>query len=275
MFKNDSNFLFYIPNKLKLISMKRVLIAMVFISALFSIPRSGASQQQTAYTVPASYNFDYEVTQQVNSANKNSGGAKTITYYYTQAGDYTAMKADNKNSILMIYTKDGTTAIVDDQKKTITILRMQNMMGDMSKIAAQYNKNNTSSAPSSVKHDSSNFKFAKTGNTKQISGYTSEEYSYTDSKGGKGSVWYAKVDFNTALFFMLGAGAAAPGPAMNKYASSTPSYPQLNDPHLLVTETENSAHPGEGLTTLSISKKSLVIATSGYRVNDLSNMMGH
>jgi len=62
---------------------------------------------------------------------------------------------------------------------------------------------------------------------------------------------------------------------MNKYASSTPSYPQLNDPHLLVTETENSAHPGEGLTTLSISKKSLVIATSGYRVNDLSNMMGH
>lgn len=247
---------------------------MVFTSAFFSIPYFAIAQQATAYKVPDSYNFDYEVVQQVNSSNKNSGGTKTIIYYYTQAGDYTAMKADNKNSILMIYTKDGTTAIVDNEKKTITILRMQNMMGDLSKIAAQYNKNNPSATPSAGKHDSSNFKFAKTGSTKQISGYTSEEYSYTDSKGEKGSVWYAKVDFNAALFFMAGVGATMPSAAMNKYAPSTPSYPQLNDPHMLVTETESSAHSGDGLITQSISKKSLVIATSGYRVNDLSNMMG-
>jgi hypothetical protein len=254
--------------------MKNVIGSVLFMLVLVSVPRSGLSQQKTAYKVPDSYNFDYEVAQQANSANKNSGGAKAITYFYSLSGDYTAMKADEKNNVFIIFTKDGTTVIVDNQKKTITLLRMQDMMGDMSKLAAQYNKNNPSATPATVKHDSSNFKFAKTGSTKQISGYTAEEYGYTDSKGEKGSVWYAKVDFNTSLFFMMGAGATPSGSAMNKYGATSSSYPQLNDPHLLVVEAENSAHPGEGLTTQSITKKSSVIATSGYHINDLSNMMG-
>jgi hypothetical protein len=254
--------------------MKPVIGSIICMAVLLSIPHSVVSQQQTAYKVPDSYNFDYEVTQQVNSANKKSGGANAITYYYSQNGDYTAMKADNKNNNFIIFTKDGTTAIVDDQKKTITLFRMQNMIGDMSKIAEQYNKNNPSATPPAVKQDNSSFKFAKTGSTKQISGYTAEEYGYTNSKGEKGSVWYAKVDFNTSSFFMLGAGATPSGPAMNKYGSAATSYPQLNDPHLLVVEAENSTHPGEGLTTQSIAKKSLVIATNGYKVNNLSNMMG-
>jgi hypothetical protein len=254
--------------------MKIVIGSIVFLSVLLFIPRTVVSQQQTAYKVPDSYSFDYEVTQQANSTSKNSGGAKAITYYYSQGGDYTGMKADNKNNNMIIFTKDGTTVIVDDQKKTITLFRMQNMMADMSKIAEQYTKNNPSATPPVVKHDSSNFKFAKTGNTKQISGYTAEEYGYTNNKGEKGSVWYAKVDFNTSLFFMLGAGAGSPGAAMNKTGTASPSYPQLSDPHLLVVEVENSAHPGEGLTTQSISKKSLVITTNGYHVNNLSNMMG-
>jgi hypothetical protein len=253
--------------------MKVLLGSIVFLSVLLSIPRSGVSQQQTAYKVPDSYNFDYAVTQQVNTADKKSGAAKAITYYYSQSGDYTALKADDKNNSLMIFTKDGTTVIVDDQKKTITLFRFQNMLGDMSKIAAQNNKNNPSSTPPAVNHDNSNFKFIKTGSTKQISGYTAEEYSYTNSKGEKGSVWYAKVEFNTSLFFMLGAGASPSGSAMNKYGTTAPSYPQLNDPHLLVVEAENSAHAGEGITTQSISKKSLAITTSGYHITDLSNMM--
>jgi hypothetical protein len=255
--------------------MKPLVVSIVFLSVLLSIPRAGISQQQTAYKVPDAYNFDYEVAQQANSANKNSGSAKAITYYYTLSGDYTAMKADEKNNTLIIFTKEGTTVIIDNQKKTITLFRMQNMMGDISKMAAQYNKNNPSATPSTVGHDNSNFKFAKTGSTKQISGYTAEEYGYSDSKGEKGSVWYAKVDFNTASFFMMGAGAAPSGAAMSKYGTAAPSYPQLNDPHLLVVEAENSEHPGEGLTTQSISKKSFVITTSGYHINDLSNMMGH
>ena len=254
--------------------MKKFIYSIVFLSALFFIPRSAISQQKAAYQVPDSYNFDYEVVQQVNSANKKSSDPKTITYHYSLNGDYSALSVPDKSNTLIIYTKDGTTIIVDDQKKTLTILHLQNMMGDITKMAEQYKKNNPSATSPSPKHDSSDFKFGKTGNTKQVSGYTTEEYSYTNSKGEKGSVWYAKVDFNAASFFMMGAGAASSNPAMSKYAGASSPYPQLTDPHLLLTETENSAHPGESLTTQSISKKSLVITSKGYTVNDLSSMMG-
>jgi hypothetical protein len=249
--------------------MKNVTCMIIFLSAFLFIPGYTISQQKAAYQVPDTYNFDYEVVQQVKGSGKSP---TTITYYYSQNGDYTALASDSKSNGLIINTKDGNTIIIDNQKKSMVIMRMQNMMGDIRKMAEQYKSN--PSAASSPKHDSSDFKFAKTGNTKQVSGYTAEEYSYTDSKGQKGSVWYAKVDFNASLFFMFGAGASPAGAGMNKYAPSSASYPQFNDPHLLVTEMENGAHPGEGMTTQSISKKSLVITTKGYTVTNLSNMMG-
>jgi hypothetical protein len=250
--------------------MKKIVYSILFLSALFFIPGAATSQQKAAYQVPDSYNFDYEVVQQVNAAGKSP---TTITYYYSQTGDYTAMSGDPKNNNLVINTKDGNTIIIDNQKKSLVIMRMQNMMGDIGKIAEQYTKNNPSAvAPS--KHDSSNFKFAKTGNTKQVSSYTSEEYGYTDSKGQKGSVWYAKVDFNASMFFMFGAGRSPASAGMNKYAPSSTSYPQFTDPHMLVTEMESNNHPGDKMTTQSISKKSMVITTKGYAVTNLSNMMG-
>ena len=252
--------------------MKKVIGIVFLSSALFVFPRPAVSQQQAAYQVPDFYRFDYEVVQQVNNASKNSDGTKTITYFYSQNGDYTAIKVDNKNNNLMINTKDGMTVIVDDQKKTITIFRLQNILGDLSKIADGNNKKSTSTTP--PQHDTSNFKVAKTGNTKQISGYTAEEYSFTNSKGEKGTVWYAKVDFNTGLFFLFGAGLAPSAPAMNKHTEGSPAYPQLSDPHLLFIETENNARPGEGIITQSISKKSLVISSKGYTINNLSKMMG-
>ncbi len=251
--------------------MKKVISSIVLSSALFVFPRPAVSQQQAIYQVPDFYHFDYEVVQQVNSTGKNSNGAKTITYFYSQSGDYTAIKADTKTNNLMINTKDGATIIVDDQKKTMTIFHMRTLLGDLSKVATEKSKS-TDSAP---KHDSTNFKFAKTGNAKQISGYTAEEYSFTNNKGEKGTVWYAKVDFNTGLLFLFGAGLAPSAPAMNKYTQASTAYPQLSDPHLLFTETENNTHPGEGITTQSISKKTLIIASKGYTINDLSKMMGH
>lgn len=248
--------------------MKNVIGIIAFLSAFFFISPSSFSQQKTAYQVPDSYSFDYEVVQQVTGSGKSP---TSITYYYSQNGDYTAMSGDGKSNNLIINTKDGITIIMDNQKKSIVIMHMRSMMGDIQKLADQYKNNPSATAPS--KTDSSNFKFAKTGNTKQVSGYTSEEYGYTDSKGQKGSVWYAKVDFNASLFFMFGAGAGNSG--MSKYAPSTSSYPQFTDPHMLVTEMESNNHPGERMTTQSISKKTMVVSTKGYAVTDLSKMMGH
>jgi hypothetical protein len=245
--------------------MKKRICIVVFFFTFFLIYSSSFSQQTPKYQVPDSYNFDYEVVQQVTGSGKSP---TTITYYYSTNGDYTAMTGGAKMNGIIINTKDGNTIIIDNQKKSLVIMHLKNMLGDIQKIAQQY-KGGTAD---SVKHANGDFKFAKTGNTKQISGYTSEEYSYTDSKGQKGSVWYAKVDFNAALFFLFGAGASPMG-GMNKGATSNP-YPQLTDPHMLVTEVESSSHPGDTMTTQSISKKSMQISTKGYTVTDLSNMMG-
>ena len=254
--------------------MKHAIFHFLLGMVILTMPFYVQSQAPAAYQVPDSYQFNYEVAQQVTSDNPNAGGPKSITYFYTTSGEYTALRASSKTNMIMIYTKDGTMVIIDDQKKSITIFRMPSMMGDMSKIPQQY----ASKMPSASKDSSiGNFKSAKTGNTKQIGGYTAEEYSFTSDKGEKGSVWYAKVDFNTQQFFRMGAGNPSPNPnpMMMNRSPQAASYPQLNDPHLLVTETHISSHPGAGLTTQSINKSSLVIQTKEYKIQNLSNMMGY
>jgi hypothetical protein len=251
-------------------TMKYVMGNVALLSAFFIIPHYAVSQQPTTYQVPDSYHFEYEVVQQVTGDNKNSGGPKTIDYYYSASGDYMGMKSADKNNNIIIFTKDGTSIIIDDAKKTIMIFNMRSMMGDLGKVAAQYNKNNPSASP--AKHDSTNAQVAKTGKTKQISGYTAEEYGFTNNKGEKASIWYVRVDFNTGLFYMFATGGSSPSrPGMNK-AMQNPAYPQLSDPHMMVAETENSTHPGEKLTTQSIAKTTMTINTKGYTVTNLSNM---
>jgi hypothetical protein len=246
--------------------MKKVIAGILSIAVFFVFPQYGRSQQPAAYQVPDAFHFDYEVVQEVSGDNKNSSGPKTIDYYYSGSGDYMGLKSADKVNNMIIFTKDGTSIVIDDQKKTIIIFNMKGMMGGL---AAQYSKNNPSA--STAKEGNSGGQVAKTGKTKDISGYTAEEYSYSNSKGEKASVWYAKVDFNTGLFYMFGTGGSMPTrPGMNN--TQTPSYPQLSDPHMLVAETENSTHPDQKLTTQSISKKTLTITTKGYTINNLSNM---
>jgi hypothetical protein len=244
------------------------------VTVLFLIPLCGRPQQQTGFQLPDSFHFDYEVVQQVTGANKNPSGPQMITYNYTQHGDYMAIRsATDKSNNIIIYAKDGTRIIIDNQKKSITIFNMANMLSGMGNAAAQYNKKNPSGQHSGA--DSSNFSGGKTGKSKQIAGYQAEEYSYTNNKGEKASVWYAKMNFNTALLHQMGSGMSTSPKLSMSQPPQTPAYPQLDDPNMLVLETENSSHPGEGLTTQSITKKDLVVVTKGYTVNNLSNMMGH
>ena len=96
--------------------MKNVVGTVAIFSTFFIIPHYAVSQQPAAYQVPDSYHFDYEVVQQVTGDNKNSSGPKTIDYYYSGKGDYMGMKADDKKNNIMIFTKDGTSVIIDDEK---------------------------------------------------------------------------------------------------------------------------------------------------------------
>ena len=250
--------------------MRKLFCQIILAPALIVLAVQARAQQPSAFQLPESFHFDYEVQQQVSGDNKNSTGPHTVIYYYSQKGDYMAIQAAEKNNNLIIYAKDGTTIVIDNQKKSITIFNMSNMLAAM-KNAPQYNQHNPANQP---KQDNGNAQGGKTGRSKQVSGYQAEEYAYTNNKGEKASVWFAKVDFDVSLFHQFSSGGSAgPGMSQNKMPQS-PSYPQPNDPNLLAVETKNNSHPGEGLTTQSIAKKSTVIETKGYTVNNLSNMMG-
>jgi hypothetical protein len=254
--------------------MKKIIYAILLLSVSFFTPRKSFSQQPPAYQVPDTYTFDYDVTQQMKEDQKKSGTPKLINYSYTTSGDYMGIRPSSDKNQFIIFTKDGLNIIIDDEKKTIIVLRLGNLIGDIAKLGAQQGKNST--MPSKTDSISSNkSQFAKTGNSKQISGYKAEEYSYTNNKGESGTVWCAKVDFNTALFYTMatvtGGSSAGRRPSMGGFAQSQ-SYPSFNDPHLLIAETTSSRHPGEGLVTQSITKKTTTINTKGYTINNMSNM---
>ena len=214
--------------------------------------------------MPDSYSFDYEVVQQIKGEKNKSGEPQLLTYYYTQNGDYMAIMPDKEKTSFLIYTKEGVNVIIDNQKKSLVLMRLGSLISGLSKAYTDQKKNNT---------DSSNSKShgEKTGNTKQICGYTAEEYKYTSSKGETGSMWCAKVDFNASMLLM-GMGASMNGKSTMGKMPQGQDYPSLNDPHMLVAEVKSATHPDEGITTISISKKSFTINTKDYKVNDMSNM---
>lgn len=250
--------------------MKKTTTALLFFIALFFISHNSYSQTPAPYHIPATYTFDYEVVQQVKSSKTKASEPQLITYYYTQNGDYTAIIPEKGKKDFLIYTKEGVNVIIDNEKKSIVLMRLGSLIGDLGKAYMDQKKNN----PSSSKSDSisSNGKVTKTGNTKKISGYTAEEYSYTNSKGESGSIWCAKVDFNALSFIMGMMGASVNGKSPMGKGTQGQDYPSFNDPHMLVVEVKSAKNPEEGITTLSIEKKSMTINTKDYKINDMSNM---
>lgn len=72
--------------------------------------------------------------------------------------------------------------------------------------------------------------FIRTGKTKQVFGYSAEEYSKHFTKEENGmehsgtmSVWYAKVDFDPEMMFSLGMGNMAAGQSQSKMSQSHPN----------------------------------------------------
>jgi hypothetical protein len=61
----------------------------------------------------------------------NKGKAyKEVTYLFTSNGDYAAVKPEDADFSLMIYSKKGYTWIIDDNKKTITVMSMPKTVGE-------------------------------------------------------------------------------------------------------------------------------------------------
>jgi hypothetical protein len=214
-----------------------------------------AFSQTTTFKMPAEIKFDKNVIQKIND--KKDG---TLSYYFTSNGDYAAMKPDSKDGSLIIYTKEGNMLIVSEKEKAIIVMNMKGFLDKAKDYAKDKNYTKDSAA--------SKTSFKKTGNTKTICGYTAEEYEITSEKG-KMNVWYAKVDFDSALLLSMRA-AKGPGAKSPSSGNDLENIPGVGK-NLFMAEMEKNDK--KVIETISIKKTDYSFSSVGYTVRDMSEMM--
>ena len=204
--------------------MKKIIYLLILtVSGIF---RTNAQEttKTAEYKVPAAYHFDYKVVYEVDRDDKKS--PETMSYYFTKNGDYMSMESSEmgkeKDMNFMISTKDGLMITFgeepipkkqDQSRKVLKVMDMHSMMkGGAETIAALAKtmpKKDQADAEKKKPNEMDNF--VKTGRTKQVFGYTAEEYSKNFTKEENGnvhegtmSVWNSKVDFDPEMMFSLG-----------------------------------------------------------------------
>jgi hypothetical protein len=252
------------------------LFTLVLIASLLTGNISFA-QTQSLYNLPDSYRFDYEVTQ-VLVNKKNVNDTSVMHFFYTKSGDYAAAEINGKGSmkrnLLVLLTHDGYSIIFDEHKKNITVISIRKLVSDLSGLT-KWIRMDSLIAHLRDKTDGKDFQSVKTGNTKQVGGYNSEEYSVSDSKGHKASVWCAKVDFNTPGDYILGIGGGNMLKMMSNRMTTHPLFQALTQPKTLITaiDTRDSVDGDRmNMRTVSINQIPTTILTSGYQVDNFSNM---
>ncbi len=242
---------------------------------LLLFAKTSYQQTTTSYQLPNSFSFDYEVVQ--SSENKKNGDTATMHFFYTKSGDYAAVKISGRQGMMMnkfiIITKDGMGVIFDDDRKDVSVINTRNILSDLMSLARLMKKDTMYMRD---KFAGKNISAVKSGNTKQVSGYTAEEYKISDSGAYKASIWIAKVDFNTQLYYLMR--AIGNMPKMNNMQmpmQNNPLMQTLIDPKNLITEittAESADGKGFNMHTTSITSSSMIKSTTGYKVNDYSNM---
>ena len=250
------------------------------------------------YKVPAAYHFDYKVVYEVDREDKK--GPETMSYYFTKNGDYMSMESSEmekeKDMNFMISTKDGLMITFgeepipkkqDQSRKVLKVMDMHSMMkGSAETIAALAKtmpKKDQADAEKKKPNEMDNF--VKTGRTKQVSGYTAEEYSknFTKEENGKVhegtmSVWYAKVDFDPEMMFSLGMGSMAGGGAQSRMNQTHPNNMLglgLTQKNYLLIEmdySEKGGKSGTGMKVVSIEKTNFNKSTEGYFIKNYAGM---
>jgi hypothetical protein len=250
------------------------------------------------YKVPAAYHFDYKVVYEVDREDKK--GPETMSYYFTKNGDYMSMESSEmekeKDMNFMISTKDGLMITFgeepipkkqDQSRKVLKVMDMHSMMkGSAETIAALAKtmpKKDQADAEKKKPNEMDNF--VKTGRTKQVFGYTAEEYSknFTKEENGKVhegtmSVWYAKVDFDPEMMFSLGMGSMAGGGAQSRMNQTHPNnmlglgLTQKNYLMIEMDYSEKGGKSGTGMKVVSIEKTNFNKSTEGYFIKNYAGM---
>lgn len=275
-------------------------LAYLSIIIVLSVLRTSAQETSKSpeYKVPAAYHFDNKVIYEIDREDQKA--PETVTYYFTKTGDYMCMQTpDSKEDgdmNFMIRTKDGLMITFgeeqvpnhsDKTRKVLKVMDMRSMMKGSGEAIAALAKNmpkkDNQEAEKKKPNDLDNF--IKTGKTKQVFGYSAEEYSkhFTKVENGKEhsgtmSVWYAKVDFDPEMMFSLGMGNMAGGQSQTKMSQSHANNMiglGLTQKNYLLIEmdfAETGGKSGTGMKAVSIEKTNFTKSTEGYYIKNYAGM---
>jgi hypothetical protein len=188
---------------------------------------------------------------------------------------------------MITFGEESVPKSPDKHRKVLKVMDMHSMMkgtGEaMAALAKSMPKKENTEAEKKKPNDLDNF--VRTGKTKQVFGYTAEEYSkhFTKEEDGKVhsgtmSVWYAKVDFDPAMMFTLGMGSLAAGRSQSKTQQSHPNnmlgmgITQKNYLLIEMDFAETGGKSGTGMKVISIDKIDLDKSTEGYFVKNYAGM---
>ncbi len=250
------------------------------------------------YKVPAAYHFDYKVVYEISREENKT--PETMSYYFTKDGNYMSMEPQDsqkdKDMNFMISTKEGLMITFgeepvpkspDKNRKVLKVIDMHSMMkGTAESIAAlakDIPKKDKTEAEKKKPNELDNF--VKTGKTKQVFGYTAEEYSkhFTKDENGKQrsgtmSVWYAKVDFDPEMMFGMGMGNPSAGKSQSNMNQSHPNnmlelgMTQKNYLLIEMDVAETGGKSGTGMKVVGIEKTNLSKSTEGYYIKNYAGM---
>lgn len=205
----------------------------------------------------------------------------------------TAESQKEKDMNFMIRTKDGMMITFgeesvpknpDKNRKVLKVMDLHSMLkgsGEaMAALAKNLPKKENTDAEKKKPNELDNF--VKTGKTKQVFGYTAEEYSkeFTKDENGKEhsgtmSVWYAKVDFDPEMMFSLGMGNLAGGQSQSKMHPNNMIGLGLIQKNYLLIEmdfTEKGGKSGTGMKVVGIEKTNFSKSTEGYYIKNYAGM---
>jgi hypothetical protein len=255
--------------------MKLLLLLSLWVGLLGVFP--SLAQTPSGYKLPDSFQFDYTVTQTVHRA-KKIPDSSIVHFFYTKSGDYagaeSSRNAGGKGNLFIVLTREGNSIIFDERSKSITVISIRKLVSDLAGLA-KWIRMDSVIANMRKRTDGRNFQSVKTGNKKQVGNYTTEEYTITDPKGHKGSVWLSRVDFNKQGDYIMGAVGGNFIKMMSSNMATHPLLQALTQPRALITEIELRDSTGARrmeLQTQSIDQITKTVSTAGYSFNDYSNM---
>jgi hypothetical protein len=233
--------------------------------------------------IPPVINFDWQVTQRMPKSEddgKNGKAYKQVIYYFTTSGEYAAIKDEDKSFGLMIYSKKGHTWLFDDKNKIITVMNMPKTVGEGGMLGKEIAEK-IKKEPLVKDKDDEKFTITKTGKTKNILGYTADEYEMRNNqikttgstvKSGTMSLWYAKVPFDPIKVYTMGVGRPADISKIQnnpKMKNNMFAIPVLNKNYLWV---ETEAGNRKGMETTEIKNVNNTIYTAGYKIKVMNSL---